>query len=116
MQNALVAEVALKTQHIIDFGGDLNSIDWIALFEEVLGARRGHVRGIGPKPSIAGRSAPTQCHSQSQTPQPTQDVDVNAFLQNPTFVTTLGDINRSFSKQVDNATNNDEQNDDGDND
>ncbi|CAI9260027.1 unnamed protein product [Lactuca saligna] len=45
-----------------------------------------------------------------------QDVDVNAFLQNPAFVTALGDIIRSFSKQVDNATNNDEENDDGDND
>ncbi|CAI9284944.1 unnamed protein product [Lactuca saligna] len=44
------------------------------------------------------------------------DVDVNAFLQNPVFVTALGDIIRSFSKQVDNATNNDEENDDGDND
>ncbi|CAH1417000.1 unnamed protein product [Lactuca virosa] len=114
--NALVAEVALQTQHIADFGGDPNSIDWIALFEKVLDARRGHVRGIGPKPSVAGTSAPTQWHSQSQTPQQTQDVDVNVFLQNPAFVTALGDIIRSFSKQVDNATNNDEENDDGDND
>ncbi|CAI9275692.1 unnamed protein product [Lactuca saligna] len=114
--NALVAEVALQTQHIADSGGDPNSIDWIALFEKVLGARRGHVRGIGPKPSVVGTSAPTQWQSQSQTPQPTQDVDVNAFLQNPVFVTALGDIIRSFSKQVDNATNNDEENDDEDND
>ncbi|CAH1449771.1 unnamed protein product [Lactuca virosa] len=36
--NALVAEVALQTQHIADSGGDPNSIDWIALFEKVLGA------------------------------------------------------------------------------
>ncbi|CAI9277755.1 unnamed protein product [Lactuca saligna] len=60
MHNALVAEVALQTQHIADSGADPNSIDWIALFEKVLGVRRGHVRGIGPKPSVAGTSAPTQ--------------------------------------------------------
>ncbi|CAI9276405.1 unnamed protein product [Lactuca saligna] len=28
------------------------------------------------------------------------DVDVNAFLQNPTFVTAIGDIIRSFKTQV----------------
>ena len=59
MQNVLVAEVALQTQHRADSGGDPNSIDWIALFEKVLGAWRRHVRGIGPKPSVAGTSAPT---------------------------------------------------------
>ncbi|CAI9279594.1 unnamed protein product [Lactuca saligna] len=41
------------------------------------------------------------------------DVDVNVFLQNPTFVTVIEDIMRSFSKQVDNATNNNDENDDG---
>ncbi|CAH1423943.1 unnamed protein product [Lactuca virosa] len=40
--NSLFAEVALQTQHIADSGGDPNSIDWITLFEKVLGARRGH--------------------------------------------------------------------------
>ncbi|XP_052619991.1 uncharacterized protein LOC111899573 [Lactuca sativa] len=49
--NALVAEVALQTHHIADSGGDPDTIDWIAIFEKVLGTRRGHVRGIGPKAS-----------------------------------------------------------------
>ncbi|CAH1435854.1 unnamed protein product [Lactuca virosa] len=44
--NALVAKVTLQTQHIADSGGNLNFIDWITLFENVLGGRRGHVRGI----------------------------------------------------------------------
>ncbi|CAI9263067.1 unnamed protein product [Lactuca saligna] len=86
MQNTLVYEVSLQTQYIADSGGDPNSIDWISLFEKVLGAQRGH------------------------------DVDVNAFLQNPVFVMANEDIIRSFSKQVDNATNNDEENDDRDDD
>ncbi|CAI9303748.1 unnamed protein product [Lactuca saligna] len=30
------------------------------------------------------------------------DVDVNVFLQNPTFVTAIGDIIRSFTNQVNN--------------
>ncbi|CAI9302417.1 unnamed protein product [Lactuca saligna] len=41
-----------------------------------------------------------------------KDVGVNAFLQNLTFVTAIGDIICSFSMQVDNATNNDDENDD----
>ncbi|CAI9289902.1 unnamed protein product [Lactuca saligna] len=39
-----------------------------------------------------------------------QDVDVNAFLQNPTFVMAIGDIIRSFKNQV-NAKNNDGEDD-----
>ncbi|CAI9280208.1 unnamed protein product [Lactuca saligna] len=104
MQNALVAEVALQTQHIADSSSDPNSIDWIALFEMVLGA------------SVAGTHAPSQWQSQLQTPQPTRDADVNTFLQNLVFVTSIGDIICSFSKQVDNATNNDEENDHGEDD
>ncbi|CAH1412845.1 unnamed protein product [Lactuca virosa] len=46
----------LQTQHIAAFGDDPDSIDWIALFEKVLGARRGHVRDIEPKPSVADTS------------------------------------------------------------
>ncbi|CAH1434956.1 unnamed protein product [Lactuca virosa] len=50
--------VAIQTHHIVDSGGDADYIDWIAIFEKVLGARRGCVRGIGPKPpSAAGTSA-----------------------------------------------------------
>ncbi|CAI9286583.1 unnamed protein product [Lactuca saligna] len=45
-----------------------------------------------------------------------QDVNVNVFLQNPTFMTVIEDIMRSFSKQVDNATNNNDENDDGEDD
>ena len=60
IRNALVAEVALQTQHIADSSGDPNSIEWIAIFEKVLVARRGRVSGIGPKPlSTAGTSAPS---------------------------------------------------------
>ncbi|CAH1447283.1 unnamed protein product [Lactuca virosa] len=59
--NVLVAEVALQTHHIADSGGDPDTIDWIAIFEKVLGTRRRHVRGIGPKPSLAaGTSASSQ--------------------------------------------------------
>ncbi|CAI9276443.1 unnamed protein product [Lactuca saligna] len=105
--NALVAEVALQTHHIADFGGDLDTIDWIAIFEKVLDTRRGHVRGIGPKASsAAGTSVSSQWQSQSQASQPTQDVDVNAFLQNSEFVTAIGDIIRSFKNQI-NEENND---------
>ncbi|CAI9279495.1 unnamed protein product [Lactuca saligna] len=60
------------TQHVIDSGGDPDSIDWITMFEKLLYARRGN------------------------------DVDVNASLQNPTFVTTIGDIICSFKNQVNN--------------
>mgnify|MGYP001544320398 FL=1 len=73
IQNVLVAEVALQTHHIADSGGDPGTIDWIAIFEKVLGTRRGHVRGIGPKTSsAAGTSASSQWQLQSQAPQPTQ--------------------------------------------
>ncbi|XP_042753682.1 uncharacterized protein LOC111908380 isoform X2 [Lactuca sativa] len=59
--NALVAEVALQTHHIADSGGDPDTIYWIAIFEKVLGTRRGHVRGIEPKASsAAGTSASSQ--------------------------------------------------------
>ena len=51
--NALVAEVALQTHHIADFGGDPDTIYWIAIFKKVLGTRRGHVRGFEPKTSSA---------------------------------------------------------------
>ncbi|CAH1432881.1 unnamed protein product [Lactuca virosa] len=74
IQNALVGEIALQTPHITDSGGDLNSIDWITIFVKVLGARRGHVIGIRPKPpSATGTSAPSQwqSHSHTQAPQPT---------------------------------------------
>ncbi|CAI9300840.1 unnamed protein product [Lactuca saligna] len=74
--NALVAEVSLQTHHIADSGGDPDTIDWITIFEKVLRTRWGH------------------------------DVDVNAFPQNPTFVTAIEDIIRSFKNQV-NEENND---------
>ncbi|CAI9292961.1 unnamed protein product [Lactuca saligna] len=45
--------VALQTHHIVGSSSDLDTIDWIAIFEKMLGTRRGHVRGIGPKPSSA---------------------------------------------------------------
>ncbi|CAI9282721.1 unnamed protein product [Lactuca saligna] len=51
--NALVAEVALQTHHIADSGCDQDAIDWITIFEKVLGTQRGHVRGIVPKSSSA---------------------------------------------------------------
>ncbi|KAL7603049.1 hypothetical protein Lser_V15G18904 [Lactuca serriola] len=35
--NTLVAEVALQTHHIVKSGGDSDTIDWIAIFEKVLG-------------------------------------------------------------------------------
>ncbi|CAI9263162.1 unnamed protein product [Lactuca saligna] len=77
----LVAEVALQTHHIADFGGDPNTIDWIAIFEKVLGTQRGHVTSIWHKASsAAGTSAPSQWQSQSQAPQPTQEVDVIVFF------------------------------------
>ncbi|CAI9264289.1 unnamed protein product [Lactuca saligna] len=98
-----IAEVALQTHHITDSGGDPDTIDWIAIFEKVLGTRRGHVRGIGPKASsTAGTSAQSQWQSQSQAPQPTQNVDVNAFLQNSASVSAIRDIFRSFKNQVNN--------------
>ncbi|CAI9303404.1 unnamed protein product [Lactuca saligna] len=59
--NALAAEVALQTHHIDDSDGDPDTIDWIAIFEKVLGTQRGHVRGIEPKPSsTVGKSAQSQ--------------------------------------------------------
>ncbi|CAI9273588.1 unnamed protein product [Lactuca saligna] len=79
-RNAVVAEVVLQTHHIADSGGDPDNIDWIAIFENVLGTRRRH------------------------------DVDVNTFIQNPTFVTTIGDIIHSFKNQV-NEENNDAKDD-----
>ncbi|CAI9276849.1 unnamed protein product [Lactuca saligna] len=60
---------------IADSGGDPDIIDWITIFEKVLGTRRRH------------------------------DVDVNVFLQNPTFVTTIRDIIRSFKNQVNEENN-----------
>ncbi|CAI9282219.1 unnamed protein product [Lactuca saligna] len=80
------------------------------LVEDKYGTRRGHVRGIGPKPfSVAGTSTSSQWQSQSQAPQPTQDVNVKTFLHNPTFVTAIRDIIRSFKNQVNNEENNDEE-------
>ncbi|CAI9288825.1 unnamed protein product [Lactuca saligna] len=59
--NVLVVEVALQTYHIVDFGGDPYTIDWITISQNVLGSRRGHVKGIEPKPSLAaGTSASSQ--------------------------------------------------------
>ncbi|CAI9291634.1 unnamed protein product [Lactuca saligna] len=78
--SACFKKVDLQTHHIADSGGDPYNIDLIAIFEKVLGTRKGH------------------------------DVDVNAFLQNPAFVTTIGNIIRSFKNQV-NEENNDEKDD-----
>ncbi|CAI9271291.1 unnamed protein product [Lactuca saligna] len=62
--NVLADEVGLQTHHIADSSGDPDTIDSIAIFQKVLGARRGHVRGIGPKPSSSlGTSAPSQWQS-----------------------------------------------------
>ncbi|CAI9263256.1 unnamed protein product [Lactuca saligna] len=56
--NALVVEVSQQTHHIANSGGDPDTIDWVTIFEKVLGTRRGHVRGIDPKPSsVVGTSA-----------------------------------------------------------
>ncbi|CAI9264071.1 unnamed protein product [Lactuca saligna] len=83
--NALVVEVALQTHHIADSGGDAHYINWIVIFEKVLGARRGHVRGIRPKPpSTAG-----------------------CFSSNPAFVMAIGNIICSFKNQVNNEENKD---------
>ena len=61
IHNALVVEAALQAQHIADSGGDPNFIDWIVVFQKVLGARRGHMKGIRPIPlSAASTSAPSQ--------------------------------------------------------
>ncbi|CAI9295131.1 unnamed protein product [Lactuca saligna] len=69
LKNTLVIEVVVQIHHIADFGGDPYTIDWIAIFKNVLGARKGHVRGIRPKPSSElGTSAPSQWQLQSQTP------------------------------------------------
>ncbi|CAI9260610.1 unnamed protein product [Lactuca saligna] len=72
------------THHITDSSGDTDTIDWITILEKVLDTQRGHVRDIGPK------------HFSSA------DVNVNAFLQNPAFVTAIGNIIRSFKNQVNN--------------
>ncbi|CAI9297035.1 unnamed protein product [Lactuca saligna] len=53
-----------------DFANPICEIHNVLVVEKVLGARRGHVRGIGPKPSAAGTSASFQWQSQSQAPQP----------------------------------------------
>ncbi|CAI9282487.1 unnamed protein product [Lactuca saligna] len=60
--NALVAEFALQTHHIANSGGDPDTIDWIAIFENVLGTRRGHVRGIGPKASLVAGMVTTNVY------------------------------------------------------
>ncbi|CAH1452783.1 unnamed protein product [Lactuca virosa] len=70
-----------KTHHIAD--SDPDTIDWIIIFEKMLGTQRGHVRGIGPKPSsAAGTSVPSQWQSQSQAPQPTQ-TELGALFEEP---------------------------------
>ncbi|CAI9296466.1 unnamed protein product [Lactuca saligna] len=42
------------------------------------------------------------------------DVDVNVFLQTPTFVMTIGDIIRSFKNQINDEENNDGEDEDED--
>ncbi|CAI9281412.1 unnamed protein product [Lactuca saligna] len=49
------------THQIADSSGDPDTIDWIAIFEKVLGTRRVHMRGLRPKPSsTAATSAQSQ--------------------------------------------------------
>ncbi|CAI9269660.1 unnamed protein product [Lactuca saligna] len=71
---------------------------------------RTHVnkRGEFVDPLVEEQYDALVAESQSQASQPTQDVDVNVFLQNSAFVTAIGDIIRPFKNQV-NEENNDEE-------
>lgn len=63
LQNALVRELAEQTQ-LSATSSNPTPVDEPAIFEKVLGSRRGHIKGIGHKPSArTDSSAYSEGHS-----------------------------------------------------
>ncbi|KAK1419874.1 hypothetical protein QVD17_29291 [Tagetes erecta] len=56
----------------------------VQIFEKVMGSRRGHVRGIGPKPSSASPSAFTR-EKEQETPPALTQAQVESLFQNQFF-------------------------------
>lgn len=89
--------------------------DHIGIFEKVLGARRGHVKGVGRKPSLKGLT----CFEEGQSSQPqTQSTEKNKFeklLENPAFRARLVKMmEESFNAEEDDGENNGDEGQDGD--
>ncbi|KAK1439565.1 hypothetical protein QVD17_05385 [Tagetes erecta] len=56
----------------------------VSIFEKVMGPRRGHIKGIGPKPSSTSPSVVTREDEQVTPPSLTQ-AQVESLFQNPFF-------------------------------
>ncbi|KAI3517063.1 hypothetical protein L1887_16270 [Cichorium endivia] len=89
--------------------------DHIGIFEKVLGARRGHVKGVGRKPSLKGST----CFEEGQSSQTqTQSKEKNKFeklLENPAFRARLVKMmEESFNAEEDDGGNNGDGGQDGD--
>ncbi|CAI9294086.1 unnamed protein product [Lactuca saligna] len=100
------------TERWFDFDAITNhpmvSTYWVSLNNRICARYRGH-KNIAKNrfDDFAGNVEAARAQApRGMDQQRWNDVDVNAFLQNPGFVTAIGDINRFFKNQV-NEENND---------
>ncbi|KAJ9542126.1 hypothetical protein OSB04_028632 [Centaurea solstitialis] len=103
--NALLHELNLETQNCSS-SNNSTSVDEASIFERVLGARRGHIKGVGYKPSQTTSSA------QSRVSRPTQPSKLDRLLSNPRFKEAMAALVDSFSNEDDEAMEDDEATED----
>ncbi|KAJ9559778.1 hypothetical protein OSB04_004938 [Centaurea solstitialis] len=103
--NALLHELNLETQNCSS-SNNSTSVDEASMFERVLGARRGHIKGVGYKPSQTTSSA------QSRVSRPTQPSKLDRLLSNPRFKEAMAALVDSFSNEDDEAMEDDEATED----
>ncbi|KAJ9567086.1 hypothetical protein OSB04_003052 [Centaurea solstitialis] len=111
VENALVRELAQETQLLATLSNP-TPVDESAVFERVLGSRRGHIKGIGHKPSSrTSSSAYSEGQSSYTSPHTRVQPELEAILSNPAFTARIIEIVRSLTPQNDNGSEN-EGNDD----
>ncbi|MFS7966421.1 putative transposase, Ptta/En/Spm, plant [Helianthus anomalus] len=74
-----------------------NQPNEVAVFQNVLGDRRGWFRGLGPKPS---NKPSNTCNAQPQTAQPFSEEYVSTLFQSPAFINQLESFLAARGKQV----------------
>ncbi|MFS7909368.1 hypothetical protein Hanom_Chr01g00093801 [Helianthus anomalus] len=74
-----------------------NQPNEVAVFQNVLGDRRGWFRGLGPKPS---NTSSNPFSAQPQTAQPFSEEYVSTLFQSPAFVNQLESFLPARGKQV----------------
>ncbi|MFS8022682.1 hypothetical protein Hanom_Chr16g01442371 [Helianthus anomalus] len=110
----LALECEALSQRSCEEGGCSSQPGDVAIFENVLGSRRGHTRGIGPKPCSSTSRAVSG--EESQTPQFSKAL-FQSWFQNPDFRNELQNfLSSSYPTKFGSEDVNGEEADDGNND